>query len=376
MTVLLRSRSLMRGVFQTTKKNALIAGTTGAAIASGCIIITHSTSVATLSEWDDYDADCDNDNNDDRELASSNKHQQRSFVIDDTTELEHQRRIETAKIQHGVIYNERSGVQTILESLTHTERLLLSDDHMPLRHYRAEKGNITEAIRKLKCTLQWRTAFGVEDIKHCFDTTTAAAVTTTTTNNDEREYHRKHLAKLISRENETGKIYVRGYDKLGRAILYLTPGRENTFDENSNMINLVYQLERAIECTKRKSGRSKIVIVIGYQGFKLSTAPSISTTRHTLTILQNHYPERMHRVYICDPPFMFRSFWNIIHHFVDATTLEKIGFCSGEEGRKLLERDFDVHTTEVQAGGVGNIRNFDYEEYLFTTPFDYTFDEK
>ena len=273
---------------------------------------------------------------------------------------------------HGLIYNEQCGIQTILESLTPHEHSLLSDEYMPLRHYRAEKGNINEAIRKLKCTIQWRTTFGVEDIKHCFDTTT-----TTTLMNEKQEYDRKHLAQLITRESETGKIYVRGYDRLGRAILYLTPGRENTFNEKNNMINLVYQLERAIECTKRKSGRSKIVIVIGYQGFKLSTAPSLSTTRHTLTILQNHYPERMHRVYICDPPFMFRSFWNVIHHFVDATTLEKIGFCSGDEGQKLLMRDFDVQTTEVQAGGVvGKLRNFDVEEYLFCTPFDYTFDEK
>jgi hypothetical protein len=170
-----------------------------------------------LSEWDDDDGDDNNSCNDNdncklvlsslSSLSSSSKQQQQQqqqrpvIVVDDTTEQEHQRRIEIAKIHHGLIYNEQCGIQTILESLTPHEHSLLSDEYMPLRHYRAEKGNINEAIRKLKCTIQWRTTFGVEDIKHCFDTTTA-----TNTTNEKQEYDRKHLAQLITRESETGKI--------------------------------------------------------------------------------------------------------------------------------------------------------------------------
>jgi hypothetical protein len=138
----------------------------------------------------------------------------------------------------------------------------------------------------------------------------------------------------------------------------------------------VYHLERAIACTRRKSGREKVCIVIGYQGFRLANAPPMSTVRHTLAILQNHYPERMHRAYICDPPLVFRSFWGVIRHFVDPSTLEKIAFCAGADGRILLDRDFDTATTETQAGGTGTLRRFDSAEYLFDTPFDYTFDEK
>jgi hypothetical protein len=141
--------------------------------------------------------------------------------------------------------------------------------------------------------------------------------------------------------------------------------------------HLVYHLERAIACTRRKSGREKICIVIGYQGFRLSNAPPMSTVRHTLSILQHHYPERMHRAYICDPPLVFRSFWGVIRRFVDPATLEKIAFCAGADGGILLDRDFDTNTTERQAGGTdGAMRQFDSTEYLFDTPFDYTFDEK
>jgi hypothetical protein len=85
----------------------------------------------------------------------------------------------------------------------------------------------------------------------------------------------------------------------------------------------------------------------------------------------------MHRAYICDPPLVFRSFWGVIRRFVDPATLEKIAFCAGADGSMLLDRDFDTSTTERQAGGTdGAMRQFDSTEYLFDTPFDYTFDEK
>ena len=167
---------------------------------------------------------------------------------------------------------------------------------MPLRHYRAEKGNVNEAIRKIKLTLKWREEFNVEEIKRCFDTEYIKGLSA------DKQQELNQLADIIAYENETGKIYVRGYDKQGRAILYLTPGRENSNNELNQMRHLVYHLERAIAATRSKSGREKVCIVIGYEGFKLSNAPPISTTKYTLNILQGMYPERMFRAYICDPP--------------------------------------------------------------------------
>ena len=63
--------------------------------------------------------------------------------------------------------------------------------------------------------------------------------------------------------------------------------------------------------------------------------------------------------------------------FVDPETLGKIAFCTGkEEGNFVLERDFDMLTTEKQAGGTEKLREFGSREFLFGTPFYCTFDEK
>jgi hypothetical protein len=396
----------MRGIFHhhvdgetKTKDDVAAAGAAGASTttttSTSCVSILHaSLSIATLANWEDEDDDEDSLSiaaaNYSIGIGSSSNPMPMTTttvsVVDDTTPLEHSRRVAIAS-SHGFHYDEKLGVASILESLSLHEVQSLSDPQMPLRHYRAEKGNVLEAIRKLKSTLQWREEFGVENIKRCFDTQSPSSDTSTLQQLQSSSLSQQQpLANIIAHENATGKIYARGYDKQGRAILYLTPGKENSNNEIDNMRHLVYHLERAIACTQRKSGRSKVCIVIGYQGFSLRNAPPLSTTRHTLTILQNHYPERLHRVYICDPPLVFRTFWSIIHHFIDPTTLEKIAFCAaggsnkegggGGGGTKFFERDFDTMTTEKQAGGRACLREFDSKEYLLDTPFDYTFDEK
>jgi CRAL/TRIO domain len=136
--------------------------------------------------------------------------------------------------------------------------------------------------------LEWRKEFQVEDIlKAC-------------SGNEPND-----MTSVIQQENETCKIYVRGYDQDGRALLYMRPAKENTKDAVNNVRHVVWNLEKAIACSS-KQGRSKICIVIDYDGFALLHAPPFSTSRYILEILQNHYPERMHKAYICNPPFVFR----------------------------------------------------------------------
>ena len=186
------------------------------------------------------------------------------------------------------------------------------------------------------------------------------------------------MAAIISKENETGKIYVRGYDKDGRALMYMRPGRENTVgQEQNNMRHLVFQLEKAIACS-RKHDMGKICLVIDYDGFTLRNAPPFSASRRTLEILQHHYPERMYRAYVCNPPFLFRSFWALIKPFVDPVTKQKICFCSGKAGMAQIVDDVGGPTKarhlEPCAGGTDPLREFNSYEYLHL-PFDLTFDE-
>ncbi len=226
-----------------------------------------------------------------------------------------------------------------------------------------------KAIVAIKATLQWRKEFQVEKIKRAFegddDGSSSGDVS-------------REMADIISQENETGKIYIRGYDKDGRALMYMRPGRENTLNEGNNMRHLVFQLEKAIACSV-KNGHGKICLVIDYAGFTLAKSPPMSTSKRTLEILQRHYCERMYRAYVCNPPFVFRSFWTVIKPFVDPVTKEKVCFCVGAKGYGKIVDDMGgperAHRQlELCASGIETVREFDSKEYL-SQPFNVAFDE-
>ncbi len=279
---LLRSRSLLKGSFDQDKTNSTCLQRED----SRSCIITHSQSSFSLESWgEENDVSQRSDLSQREEIPPQEYSNEVPPLVDDCTQLDHERRVAIAT-SNGFIYDESSGVIAILNALTPREKKFLADENMPLRHYRAEKGNLEEAIRKIKSTLKWREEFGVEDIKRCFDHINNSQQRSDLSPESEKEL--TQLANIIAHENETGKIYSRGYDKDGRCILYLTPGRENSTDEINNMRHLVYHLERAIACSRRKSGREKVCIVIGYQGFKLVSCSEKVFYMESSSLLSDH----------------------------------------------------------------------------------------
>lgn len=183
------------------------------------------------------------------------------------------------------------------------------------------------------------------------------------------------MAIIIGKENETGKMYVRGYDKSGRAVIYMRPGKENSDNEDNNMRHLVFTLEKAIACSQ-KNKMAKICLIIDYEGFKFREAPPMSTAKRTIHILQHHYPERMHRAYVCNPPMIFKTFWAVIKPFVDPVTKKKICFCTGSKGMEQIHSDMGENAKSLEpcAGGIQQ-REFETKEYL-SAPLNKAFDEK
>jgi len=276
----------------------------------------------------------------------------------------------THKVFEGDEEAELAAVQKVYNALTPQQVNSLPDDAMVVRHLRAEDGNVDKAIAKLRAALEWRADFGVHDLIHCME---------------HDGNHTNELAEIMKTENETGKIYVRGFDVDGRAFMYMRPGRENTMNEINNMRHLVWNLEKAIACTARQSVQvhgegseplEKINLLIDYDGFKLRDSPPLSTSKYTLDILQKHYPERMYRAYVLNPPLVFKTFWAIIKPFVDPTTKEKIVFCHGKTGMEKLRAAAGDNADKLEpvAGGKVPVRDFNSDEYLHL-PFNVGFDE-
>lgn len=98
------------------------------------------------------------------------------------------------------------------------EETWLADPGTCARFYRAAKYDLGNARKRLHATLHWRRAYQPEIIPP-----------------DE-----------VYPEAETGKSIVNGFDREGRPILYLRPGRENTQTSDRQVRFLVWNLERLI----------------------------------------------------------------------------------------------------------------------------------
>eukprot|EP00979_Chaetoceros_neogracilis_P008804 scaffold1972_cov265-Chaetoceros_neogracile.AAC.18 len=254
---------------------------------------------------------------------------------------------------------EEQGCTKIRDALIPEEINDMSDPNLVLRHFRADKGDITKAIKRTKYAIQWRKDFKVKEmLKAAHDPTT------------EKE---KEIQKILMKEAETGKMFVRGYDNEGRAILYIYQKRENSNIQEHNIMHLIYQIERAIACTERM-GFGKAVIVLDFDGWRMKHASSLDLTKKTIHILQDCYVERVAKVYFTNPPGVFRTFFNMVKVFLDSTTRSKIMFVTAKD-RPKMETHFNPETAEGCIFGPTNLREYNVDDY-FAVPLNCSFDEE
>lgn len=262
---------------------------------------------------------------------------------------------ESLKIDHAI---EEEGCRQIIEALTPQERRDMSDPNLPLRHFRADKGNIDKAITRAKYAIKWRKEMKVEEMLK-------AAHNPSTPEESE-------IRTMLMKEAETGKIYVRGYDREGRAVMYLYGNRENTHNDETNIKHLVYAIERMIACSKRKNFE-KSVLVFDFLGWKLKHACSMALLKMTIHIVQDCYVERIERIYFANAPSIFNTFFNMAKVFLDPHTKDKILFVKPRHKDKL-ERFFDFETCEKCIFGSKDLKEYNVEDY-FSVPLNATFDE-
>jgi CRAL/TRIO domain len=256
-------------------------------------------------------------------------------------------------------FDELQAVHAMRRQLSDDEKKDLTDPRMLIRHWRAEKGDLTRAMQTLREAFQWRKDYQLTALRVCM-----SAYPNKVTGN-------KDYNAMMRLENATGKIYVRGTTKEGRALQYMFAMRNNTNSDIDNMRHLAWNLEKSIAVTMHHSqGRlDKICLMIDCTNFDLRKAPSMHASKMTLDLLQKHFKERMHRIYVLNPPLAFRIFWKLVKPFIDPVTKTKIVFCTDPQSEGTLQLHKEVGPDQAKrlencAYGTEPIRPFDSEEYL------------
>ncbi|KNE71893.1 hypothetical protein AMAG_16321 [Allomyces macrogynus ATCC 38327] len=204
-----------------------------------------------------------------------------------------------------------------------------ADQACILRYLRATQENGVfqpmQAHASLVATLRWRAEFGVDQLL-------------------------PSDAALRS-EGATGKQMVHGCTRGGHPILFLRPRHENSRDEDAQLRYCVFNLELVIRVMP--AGVEKLAIVIDFAGMAMSKNPSLSMSRRFATILQAHYPERLYKAFMVQPPWFFAAAWKLVQPFIHPVTRAKVVFVTGDTvATPLASRAASPDRAGITANGV------------------------
>ena len=176
-----------------------------------------------------------------------------------------------------------------------------------------------------------------------------------------RESYKPHLITWsdIKTEAELKKVTILDRpDKNGRPVVFMRPRNEKQGSDNELKLKyVVYIMEHASRIADASSPDGKMAWLLDYVGYSRQNQPPWKVSLSTLSIVQNHYPERLGRAVNFKPPLLFEIFWKAIRPFVDPVTRDKLVFLSGkdvENGmlQEQMAKYFDLEMLDDMMGGV------------------------
>ena len=175
-------------------------------------------------------------------------------------------------------------------------------------------------------------------------------------------------------EAERGKVYVLERPcRAGRPVVFMRPARDafaRGEDDTERLRWVVYVLEQGSRLADADAPDGKMTWLIDFVGYSRRNAAPMGTSMRTLSILQNHYPERLGRAVNFAPPFLFEVFFRAISPFIDPVTREKLVFEhppkaapeKAEKAGKAAAEDADEAAAAAAAAEpTGMARHFELE---------------
>ncbi|XP_062213036.1 uncharacterized protein LOC133913787 [Phragmites australis] len=154
----------------------------------------------------------------------------------------------------------------------------------------------------------------------------------------------------VANELAQDKLYLQGYDKLGRPMIYGFGARHfpsrRDLDEFKRYV--IYVLDKTVSRLPRD--QEKFAAVADLKGWGYSNC-DIRAYLAGLEIMQNYYPERLGRVFLIHVPYVFMAAWKIVYPFIDDNTKNKFVFVSDKELDKTLREAIDESQLPEMYGG-------------------------
>eukprot|EP01130_Rhizamoeba_saxonica_P002550 TRINITY_DN12336_c0_g1_i1.p1 TRINITY_DN12336_c0_g1~~TRINITY_DN12336_c0_g1_i1.p1 ORF type:complete len:278 (+),score=45.67 TRINITY_DN12336_c0_g1_i1:82-915(+) len=120
----------------------------------------------------------------------------------------------------------------------------------------------------------------------------------------------EYMSKIIGRD----AIYRSGYDKGGFPFLVFHMSKIGNFSESMNYIS--YSLSMMILTMDTSRGLDRFSILLNFKDWSISSGPSINDLQEFITLMNTRFPERLHKFFMINTPWLFTPVWAIIKNFL------------------------------------------------------------
>ncbi|KAL7535347.1 hypothetical protein ACHAWF_005145 [Thalassiosira exigua] len=153
---------------------------------------------------------------------------------------------------------------------------------------------------------------------------------------------------------------------------------DTSLDEEPFIKGNIYMIERALACTERKTNgeEDKVVIFYNYEGYGRKNNGPPQLVNKVMSGFRDHWPERLHHVFMVDAPFIFLVFWAIIKHFIDPITKSLVQFITSEEQKEMLRQVVsDDQAAPYMFDGGKDREEADMKAFFYDIAFDHVYGE-
>eukprot|EP00727_Mastigamoeba_balamuthi_P009928 m51a1_g5558 hypothetical protein (265) ;mRNA; r:561104-562049 len=193
------------------------------------------------------------------------------------------------------------------------------------RHLRARDGDVEAAERQVRATVEWRAAEAIDAM---------------------RPEDLAHVAALNA-------LYTGGHDRAGNPIIVMRVGAYNPYSPEDRL-RYVTQVMETVFPAGRDDADVKATWILDFSLFgKKRSTDGRAVMKRTQAVLQDHYPERLCRAFVVDPPWFFYWLYQIVSLFMSEKTRSKIVIVTGgvDRKREALGRFIDPGEMEQRFGG-------------------------
>lgn len=230
-----------------------------------------------------------------------------------------------------------------------------------VRYLRARQFNVHKASKMLKETLKWREQYKPEAIT--WDIIQSEAALKKVTILDEFDNEGRPIVFMRPRNEKQSS----DNELKLKYVVYIMEHASKIADESgvchkdlfiyiylSSVIIQIhtYHLFQSIYIHIHAAPDGKMTWLLDYVGYNRQNQPPWKVSLSTLSIVQNHYPERLGRAVNFKPPWLFELFWKAIRPFVDPVTREKLVFLKDDsENSADMKKYFDLNILDACIGG-------------------------